>query len=115
MSKKTPPSKAFAKKIEVEVAYAKASLRSKRLQYASKLVRETATALAEAPVGCTDGSCVFGYAGGMHTNGGCQCHRDISDIEVRRNLQLLSRTARALGMRLLELEDREGVEAPDDE
>lgn len=24
-------------------------------------------------VGCGDGACVFGYAGGMHTNGGCQC------------------------------------------
>lgn len=23
--------------------------------------------------GCTDGGCVFGHPGGMHTNGGCHC------------------------------------------
>jgi len=23
--------------------------------------------------GCTDGGCVFGHPGGMHTNGGCRC------------------------------------------
>lgn len=23
--------------------------------------------------GCSDGGCVFGHPGGMHTNGGCHC------------------------------------------
>jgi len=23
--------------------------------------------------GCSDGNCVFGHPGGMHTNGGCKC------------------------------------------
>ena len=23
--------------------------------------------------GCSDGGCVFGHPGGMHTNGGCRC------------------------------------------
>lgn len=25
---------------------------------------------------CTDGSCIFGPPGGMHTNGGCQCIKE---------------------------------------
>lgn len=27
--------------------------------------------------GCTDGGCVYGHPGGMHTNGGCRCLRDV--------------------------------------
>ena len=27
--------------------------------------------------GCTDGGCMYGHPGGMHTNGGCQCEREL--------------------------------------
>jgi len=27
--------------------------------------------------GCSDGNCIFGNFGGMHTNGGCMCEREI--------------------------------------
>ena len=35
--------------------------------------------------GCSDGGCVFGHPGGMHTNGGCHCIRlkMIPDERVR--------------------------------
>lgn len=36
--------------------------------------------------GCTDGGCVFGHPGGMHTNGGCKCvprGRDVHPDEAR--------------------------------
>ena len=35
--------------------------------------------------GCTDGGCIFGHPGGMHTNGGCRClYYDRTDHELRR-------------------------------
>lgn len=27
--------------------------------------------------GCGDGGCIFGHPGGMHTNGGCKCMREM--------------------------------------
>lgn len=43
--------------------------------------------------GCTDGGCIFGHPGGMHTNGGCHCLSDIRPTEERlriaRNVHLL--------------------------
>lgn len=35
--------------------------------------------------GCSDGGCVFGHPGGMHTNGGCKClYYDRQNNEARR-------------------------------
>lgn len=31
-----------------------------------------------AKYGCTDGGCILGHPGGMHTNGGCHCLNDLS-------------------------------------
>lgn len=31
-------------------------------------------------VGCTDGGCVFGHPGGMHTNGGCHCLDELREL-----------------------------------
>lgn len=33
--------------------------------------------------GCTDGGCMWGHPGGMHTNAGCRCEKDL-----RRSLDL---------------------------
>ena len=27
--------------------------------------------------GCTDGGCMYGHPGGMHTNGGCVCEKEL--------------------------------------
>jgi hypothetical protein len=35
-------------------------------------VCEWAEAVFGVQLSCTDGGCVFGHPGGMHTNGGCQ-------------------------------------------
>ena len=59
-------------------------------------------------IGCTDGGCVFGHAGGMHTNGGCQCMKG-RDIELRRNLMAMADVARALAATSLQgIEERIG-------
>lgn len=31
----------------------------------------------EGVTGCTDGNCIWGHPGGMHTNGGCNCEKDM--------------------------------------
>lgn len=45
--------------------------------------------------GCTDGGCIFGHPGGMHTNGGCACMRELRPFAFRRrmvqNIQLYRR------------------------
>jgi len=50
--------------------------------------------------GCTDGGCVFGHPGGMHTNGGCSCLREVRPTELRlrflRNISLLRAEIRRL-------------------
>ncbi len=47
----------------------------------------------EGVKGCTDGGCVFGHPGGMHTNGGCHCLHDIRPagerLRITRNVYLL--------------------------
>lgn len=44
-------------------------------------------------VGCTDGGCIFGHPGGMHTNGGCACLKAVYPQSERhrllRNVKLL--------------------------
>lgn len=63
---------------------------------ASKRVRETAVRLfGERAPGCSDGGCVFGHPGGMHTNAGCRCM--VGTIhEVRSRIHALSRIAHEL-------------------
>jgi hypothetical protein len=43
--------------------------------------------------GCSDGGCVFGHPGGMHTNGGCHCARPnattIEAAQVRAGIRAL--------------------------
>lgn len=34
-------------------------------------------------IGCGDGGCVFGSPGGMVTNGGCRCFKDLKDSKLR--------------------------------
>lgn len=50
--------------------------------------------------GCTDGGCIFGHPGGMHTNGGCACIKEIRPTELRlrfqRNIQMLRAEIRRL-------------------
>ncbi len=49
------------------------------------------------PIHCTDGGCVFGHPGGMHTNGGCKClpQRNRVTFEERRELDRKVRGMRA--------------------
>lgn len=51
--------------------------------------------------GCTDGGCIFGHPGGMHTNGGCACVKELRmEPEMRmrfiRNIRLLREKVRHL-------------------
>lgn len=63
---------------------------------ASKLVRATAVEIFGPKIGCTDGGCIYGHPGGMHTNGGCKCVKERDLIEIRRHAQRLSVVARKL-------------------
>ena len=47
-------------------------------------------------LGCSDGSCVFGSPGGMHTNGGCDCIRDRDVNMLRRRLMAMSQIAKTI-------------------
>lgn len=64
------------------------------MKKASQIVRETTNRLFPE-LGCTDGGCVFGTLGGMHTNGGCQCLRE-DKVMMRRQLLALSQVAKTL-------------------
>lgn len=46
--------------------------------------------------GCTDGGCVFGDAGGMHTNGGCGCLKERDAYVLKGTISKLSNIARVL-------------------
>lgn len=65
--------------------------------------------------GCTDGGCVFGHVGGMHTNGGCKCldRRELTNLDsvmrarsgvaaLRARIRWLERQVEALGGSLKE-------------
>lgn len=47
-------------------------------------------------LGCSDGGCVFGHPGGMHTNGGCQCLQERNQAQMRRQLMAMAQVARTL-------------------
>lgn len=55
---------------------------------ARQIMRETAVRLFGQKIGCTDGGCVFGHPGGMHTNGGCACIKSSAFIVAQRLAQL---------------------------
>jgi len=56
--------------------------------------------------GCTDGGCIFGHPGGMHTNGGCRCLREIRPAGERLRL---TRNIRALRAEIKRLRDTSGA------
>lgn len=52
------------------------------------------TKKVERPWGCSDGGCIFGHIGGMHTNGGCRCAHNIRrqpNFETVKDLTILIR------------------------
>jgi hypothetical protein len=61
-----------------------------------KIVHATAVRLFRENVGCSDGGCVFGHPGGMHTNGGCQHLKTRDHHEQSRTIQMLAAIAREL-------------------
>lgn len=65
------------------------------MKTARQITREVAERLYPG-VGCTDGGCVFGHPGGMHTNGGCECLKERNVIQMKRNLLVMADIARAL-------------------
>lgn len=73
-------------------------MKNRRLE-ASRLVRETATELFGVEIGCFDSGCVFGYLGGIHTNGGCSCLGKRDHAEMRITAQRLGLLAHTLALR----------------
>ena len=43
-----------------------------RRKYSQRDINAAVEALWETSLSCSDGWCIFGHPGGMHTNGGCQ-------------------------------------------
>lgn len=62
---------------------------------ASQIVREVTNRLFPG-LGCSDGGCVFGSPGGMHTNGGCECLKEREPVRLRRYLLAMQQVTRAL-------------------
>lgn len=63
-------------------------------------------------LGCSDGNCIFGHPGGMHTNGGCHCLPGLSvlsnwtpeeRIELRNKIRKLAAQNKALREELASL------------
>lgn len=59
---------------------------------ARQLIRRVVTRLHPG-AGCSDGSCVFGSPGGMHTNGGCECLKERNPMQLKRNLMIMADVA----------------------
>lgn len=66
--------------------------------------------------GCTDHGCIFGHPGGMGTNGGCACEKEVRSVTVRRRLrkniqayqqgiEVLQQQVAALQAQVLELQN----------
>lgn len=62
---------------------------------ATQIVRDV-TRRMFPDLGCSDGGCVFGHPGGMHTNGGCECLKERNPVQMRRQLMAMAQVARAL-------------------
>ncbi len=54
--------------------------------------------------GCSDGGCVFGHPGGMHTNGGCICLVGITRYNGPDQMQRVRKGIRALQAKVKQLE-----------
>ena len=59
---------------------------------AKQIVRLVANRV-HGDVGCSDGGCIFGHPGGMHTNGGCRCLEETDPVLLRRSLRRLAAVA----------------------
>lgn len=46
-------------------------------------------------LGCTDHGCIFGHPGGMGTNGGCACLKEVRPASMRRKYERNVRLLRA--------------------
>lgn len=88
------------------------SIQTKK-ERARKRLRATTAYLFSGEFGCADASCIYGDAGGQHTNGGCNClkdptvssfDRDQSQNEWRRIAKRLSAVALDLAEQVLDLE-----------
>ena len=64
-------------------------------------------------LGCSDGGCIFGHRGGMHTNGGCHCVPSLSTfhtmttderIELRNKIKKLAAQNKVLREEMCRLE-----------
>lgn len=72
---------------------------------ARKRLRATTAYLFSAEFGCADASCIYGDAGGQHTNGGCNCMKNASSqAEVARIARRLNAIALDLAEQVLDLE-----------
>jgi hypothetical protein len=59
-----------------------------------KFVSKRKSIITKEHHGCSDGGCVFGHPGGMHTNGGCKCipirfHSPHERIQLRKAIVAL--------------------------
>lgn len=66
-----------------------------RPKTASQIVRQVTNRLFPEE-GCTDGGCIFGHPGGMHTNGGCMCIQERNPVQLKMMLLRISQVARTL-------------------
>jgi len=64
-------------------------------------------------LGCSDGGCIFGHRGGMHTNGGCHCVPSLSTfhtmtanerLELRNKIKKLAAQNKVLREEMCRLE-----------
>ena len=62
---------------------------------AKQIMRQVANRLYPE-AGCSDGGCVFGHPGGMHTNGGCECMKERNPVRMRMQLRQMAEVARVL-------------------
>lgn len=70
-----------------------------------KRLRATAAHVLPGGFGCSDASCIYGDAGGQHTNGGCNCMKNASSqAEMARTVRRLNTIALDLVEQVLNLE-----------
>ncbi len=64
------------------------------------------SAVAENPQYCSNGTCIWPKpTGGMHTNGGCHCLANIKDVKLRRAINAVSESFKALPELITALEE----------
>jgi len=57
-----------------------------------------------ADYGCSDGGCIYGHPGGMHTNGGCRCLPSVGRRFTVHDLRAIRRGILGLRARIARLE-----------